>query len=72
MGLSHNCYIKHFSKLILSQKTKNVHKAVFCKRCFQHYQGKKKLVQLAEHQKNCKPNKPDMPEIDSIQLVLLY
>lgn len=49
--LRHYCYIKKFSKLILSQKTKNAHKSVFCKRCFQHYQGEKKLVQLAEHQK---------------------
>lgn len=48
-GVSHYCYIKNFTKLILSQKTKNAHKAVFCKRCFQHYQGKKKLVKLAEH-----------------------
>lgn len=57
-GVSHYCYINNFSRLVRSTKTKKTHQAVFCKRCFQHYQGKNKNLQLKEHTKICKPNKP--------------
>lgn len=57
-GVHHYCYIKDFSRLIRSQITKNTQKAVFCKRCFKHYQGSQRKSKLKLHLKDCLPNKP--------------
>jgi len=62
-GTSHYCHIKHFSRFMRSQKTKNCSKLIFCKRCFTTFSekpcanklwGKKGLI---EHQHNCSKNK---------------
>ena len=66
-GIRHYCYIKNFSALVRSQLTTNCKKAVFCKRCFKHYQGVTRFSKLEEHKLNCKSNSPIrvvMPEKD--------
>ena len=64
---SHYCYIKHFSRFIRSQKTKNCSKLIICKRCFTTF-GEKPcesklwgMEGLIEHQKNCGKNQLGRP-----------
>lgn len=54
----HYCYITSFSRLIGSQVSKHGTKKVFCKRCFQYYQGSKRLEKLQNHLNICGKKKP--------------
>jgi len=64
---SHYCYIKHFSRFIRSQKTKNCSKLIICKRCFTTF-GRKPcesklwgMSGLIEHQHTCGKNQLGRP-----------
>lgn len=57
-GVGHYCYISEFSRLIRSQLTTCTHKVSVCKRCFKHYQGPKRKLNLKTHVKDCSKLKP--------------
>ena len=58
VGINHYCYITDFSRLVRSQLTRKCRTAVFCKRCFKHFQGSKRNQLLKKHKKDCCTNKP--------------
>lgn len=57
-GVGHYCYITDFSRLIRSQLTANCGKISICKRCFKHYQGPKRKLNLKSHENDCSKQKP--------------